>query len=435
MGAVASSARGGRRGEGTVLGDLPESCVAEVLLRLDPLEICRMARLSRTFRGAASGDGVWESKLPRNYARLLAVAAAGDGGERQAAAAAALEAESLPKKEVYARLCRRNRFDGGKKEFWLDKGGRGICMSISSMALSITGIDDRRYWNFIPNDESRFHTVAYLSQIWWFEVRGEVEFCFPEGRPFKRLGRRVCSSEHIHGWDIKAVRFQMSTSDGQQAQSKCYLTDPGVWINHHVGDFVVKDSSKPTNIRFAMIQIDCTHTKGGLCVDSVVEFWLDKGGRGVCMSISSMALSITGIDGRRYWNFIPNDESRCLYLLVIKTSFGNFVYACVEFIEANDVFTCPFPLTDSDSDIQTETDESGDKNHCYIKPVPNGPATRVFSCDYGTFRCPVCPGLADRWTRPNEVRDHVVGKANSSALRAKNKKRYSRHRVLARNEG
>ncbi|CAN6198614.1 unnamed protein product [Urochloa humidicola] len=253
MGAAASSARGGRGGEGTVLGDLPENCVAEVLLRLDPPEICQMARLSRTFRGAASGDGVWESKLPRNHARLLA-AATGDGGERQATAAEEeLEAEPLPKKEVYALLCRRNRFDGGKKEFWLDKRGGGVCMSISSMALSITGIDDRRYWNFIPNDESRFRTVAYLSQIWWFEVRGEVEFCFPEGtyslfyrvhlgRPFKRLGRRVYSSEHIHG----------------------------VWINHHVGDFIVKDSNKPTNVRFAMIQIDCTHTKGGLCVDSVV---------------------------------------------------------------------------------------------------------------------------------------------------------------------
>jgi hypothetical protein len=34
------------------------------------------------------------------------------------------------------------------------------------------------------------------------------------------------------------------------------------------------------------------------------------------MSISSMALSITGIDDRRYWNFIPNDESRCFHLLV-----------------------------------------------------------------------------------------------------------------------
>ena len=48
------------------------------------------------------------------------------------------------------------------------------------------------------------------------------------------------------------------------------------------------------------------------------------------MSISSMALSITGIDDRRYWNFIPNDESRCFHLLLIKTLFGNFVYACVE---------------------------------------------------------------------------------------------------------
>ena len=99
-----------------MLGDLPENCVAEVLLRLDPLEICRMARLSRTFRGAASGDVVWESKLPRNYVRLLAIAAAGDGEGGQAAAAA-LEAEPLPKKELYARLCRRNRFDGGNKVF------------------------------------------------------------------------------------------------------------------------------------------------------------------------------------------------------------------------------------------------------------------------------------------------------------------------------
>ena len=44
------------------------------------------------------------------------------------------------------------------------------------------------------------------------------------------------------------------------------------------------------------------------------------------------------------------------------------------------------------------------------------------------------PGLVSRWTRPNEVRDHVVGKAKSHALREDNKK-YSWHRVLARNEG
>lgn len=41
------------------------------------------------------------------------------------------------------------------KVTWLDKHKGGICLSISSKALSITGIDDRRYWNFIANDESR----------------------------------------------------------------------------------------------------------------------------------------------------------------------------------------------------------------------------------------------------------------------------------------
>lgn len=32
------------------------------------------------------------------------------------------------------------------------------------------------------------------------------------------------------------------------------------------------------------------------------------------MSISSKALMITGIDDRRYWNYIPTEESRCIFL-------------------------------------------------------------------------------------------------------------------------
>jgi len=44
-------------------------------------------------------------------------------------------------------------------------------MSISSRALSITGIDDRRYWNFIPNDESRcFLSTNNENLTWQFSV-------------------------------------------------------------------------------------------------------------------------------------------------------------------------------------------------------------------------------------------------------------------------
>ncbi|XP_022893949.1 F-box protein PP2-A12-like, partial [Olea europaea var. sylvestris] len=169
------------------------------------------------------------------------------------------------------------------QKFWLDKRTGKTCMSISSNGLAITGIDDRRYWSRIQTEESRFHSVAYLQQIWWLEVDGEVEFPFPAGsyslffrlqlgRAYKRFGQRLCNSEHVHGWDIKPVQLKLSTSDGQQATSQFYLKEPGKWIYYHAGDFFVADSGKSTKVKFSMTQIDCTHTKGGLCVDSVIVY-------------------------------------------------------------------------------------------------------------------------------------------------------------------
>ncbi|KAK2989037.1 hypothetical protein RJ640_018826 [Escallonia rubra] len=251
------------------LGDLPESCVAAVLGYLEPTEICKIAGLNRAFRGASSADFVWESKLPANYDSVIKRVF--DDFP-----------EGLCKKDIYARLSRPNSFDGDTKKAWLDKVTGRTCLSISSNGLAITGIDDRRYWSRIPTEESRFGSVAYLQQIWWFEVDGEVEFPFPAGtyslffrlqlgRASKRFGRRVCNSEHIHGWDIKPVQFQLSTSDGQRARSsQCYLDKPGNWNHYHAGDFVVENSTRPTKVKFSMMQIDCTHTKGGLCVDSVL---------------------------------------------------------------------------------------------------------------------------------------------------------------------
>ncbi|KAL1569028.1 F-box protein PP2-A12-like [Salvia divinorum] len=252
------------------LGDLPESCVASVLGHLEPMQICQLAKLNRAFRGASSADFVWESKLPVNYEDLIGRVFEND----------ASFCKGLCKRDIYARLCRANSFNGGSKKVWLDKRTANICMSVSSNGLAITGIDDRRYWSRIPTEESRFASFAYLQQIWWFEVDGEIEFPFPAGsysiffrlqlgRAHKRFGRRVCNSEHVHGWDKKPVRFQLSTSDGQQATKQCYLKEQGKWIHYHAGDFVVSSSCKSIKVKYSMTQIDCTHTKGGLCVDSV----------------------------------------------------------------------------------------------------------------------------------------------------------------------
>ncbi|KAF5734469.1 F-box protein PP2-A12-like [Tripterygium wilfordii] len=238
--------------------------------RVRPSEICKLASLNRAFRGASWADFVWESKLPHNYP-ILIDKVVGDLPRK------------LGRREIYERLCKVNTFDGGTKKSWLDKSTGDVCLSISSKGLAITGIDDRRYWNHIPSEESRFSRVAYLQQIWWFEVDGEVEFPFPPGtysvffrlqlgRASKRFGRQICNTEHVHGWDKKPVRFQLSTSDGQNTASQCFLDDPGKWNHYHVGDFVVANANVTTKIKFSMMQIDCTHTKGGLCLDSVVVY-------------------------------------------------------------------------------------------------------------------------------------------------------------------
>lgn len=154
------------------LGELPESCVAQIMTYMDPPQICKLATLNRAFRGASSADFVWESKLPPNYDILLRRIFADFPSH-------------LGKRGIYARLCRLNSLDDGTKviiiliitlfwffdvmrgsgveervlcvvqKVWLDRGMGKLCLCVSAKGLSITGIDDRRNWNHIPTDESR----------------------------------------------------------------------------------------------------------------------------------------------------------------------------------------------------------------------------------------------------------------------------------------
>lgn len=85
------------------LVDLPENCVALIMTRLDPPEICRLARLNRMFRRASSADFIWESKLPSNY-RVIAHKVFDE-----------ITLRKLIKKDLYAKLSRPNLFEDGTK--------------------------------------------------------------------------------------------------------------------------------------------------------------------------------------------------------------------------------------------------------------------------------------------------------------------------------
>ncbi|KAF2315348.1 hypothetical protein GH714_038897 [Hevea brasiliensis] len=198
-------------------------------MHLDPLEICNLALLNRAFHAASSADFIWETKLPSNYRFILDRVF--DDHKTMA---------DLGKKDIFAKLCRPIPFDGAQK----------------------------------------FQKVAYLQHIWWLEVDGELEFQFPAGtyslffrlqlgKSTRRMGRRVCNTEHVHGWNIKPVSFELTTSNGEHAVSQCFLDNPGNWVYYHVGDFVVLHPNEMTKIKFSLTQIDCTHTKGGLSLDAV----------------------------------------------------------------------------------------------------------------------------------------------------------------------
>ncbi|XP_052197294.1 F-box protein PP2-A11-like [Diospyros lotus] len=257
--------------ESSSLGDLPEGCLASVLLFLDPLEICNLARVNRRFCGASSVDFVWLSKLPPNYDAIIHRVFDDFPS-------------TLCKKDVYARLCKQNFFDEGTKVVWLDKRTGKLCLSISSKDMIITGIDDQRYWNYIPTEESRFGMVAYLHQIWWFKANGEVEFPFPPGkysmffrvhlgRASERFGNQICNSNQVHGWDVQPTQFRFSTYDGQGSRSPCFVDTPGKWIHYHAGDFVVDcHQTAPKKIKFSMTQIACSYIEGDLCLDSLVIY-------------------------------------------------------------------------------------------------------------------------------------------------------------------
>jgi hypothetical protein len=107
---LAGAEPGGKVARGAGLGDLPELCTAEVLLRLGAPDICRLARLNLAFRGAAGADFVWEAKLPGNYARLLRFVdeAEEEGGSGR-------DWSAVGRKDVFARLARPVPFDGGKR--------------------------------------------------------------------------------------------------------------------------------------------------------------------------------------------------------------------------------------------------------------------------------------------------------------------------------
>ncbi|WRX20328.1 F-box domain - like 10 [Theobroma cacao] len=78
----------------TVPPTLPEGCIANILSFTSPLDACRSALVSPTFRSAASSDAVWERFLPADYQDIIS---------KSSLKLSSLD--SLSKKDLFFHLC------------------------------------------------------------------------------------------------------------------------------------------------------------------------------------------------------------------------------------------------------------------------------------------------------------------------------------------
>ncbi|GKA96405.1 hypothetical protein Tco_0818500 [Tanacetum coccineum] len=157
------------------------------------------------------------------------------------------------------------------------------------MAMAITGIEDRKYWNWVPTEESRFLMVLdcsvhaecvflllnvissqhfdtwvdiycliqeLIDLLFWVGGGGGGGVCYT-WKILQKV-RATCLQFSTHPWlghkAAKPVRFELSTLDGQEASSE-YILDAcsqngsngnhkhGCWIQYKVGGIYVDNVS------------------------------------------------------------------------------------------------------------------------------------------------------------------------------------------------
>ncbi|KAJ4806228.1 F-box protein PP2-B11 [Rhynchospora pubera] len=137
---------------------LPVDCLSRIISLTSPIDACRCSVVSTFFRSAAAADVVWEHFLPADLDNILSQTLD--------------KPVFVSKKDLYFHLSNEGILvDDGKMILSLDRlTGAKICM-LSTRAVDIIWGWDVRYWQYVPNHDSRFSEVAQLMIVWWLELR------------------------------------------------------------------------------------------------------------------------------------------------------------------------------------------------------------------------------------------------------------------------
>ncbi|MCO5597513.1 hypothetical protein L7F22_051591 [Adiantum nelumboides] len=134
---------------------LPQDCLSLILSWTSPLDICRLACVSRSFAQAARSNVTWQNLLPSDYPNIL----------RFSKPPTRLR-DATDKREIFQWLAHAIVLVSGCQGYLLLKRCGGVCRFMSVSDMSIAWKDDPRFWRWEPSRRSIFPKVfAHLKSV------------------------------------------------------------------------------------------------------------------------------------------------------------------------------------------------------------------------------------------------------------------------------
>ncbi|CAI5987653.1 unnamed protein product [Closterium sp. NIES-64] len=174
-------------GDTFALADLPDSLLCDVLRHLKPLDVLRVALVSRAFRDAATAESVWDDRLPESLSQLVPQP----------------NPCRISSRLAFRAVCEGVHVDEGRQRVALHAGtgAMSLCVSVALAARSMH-VDIRRGgmvrdWQRVSDEpRAHFHTSVLLRPVGGYHVAST-----PDGIA---LPRQLPPGRYSVGWRVRA---------------------------------------------------------------------------------------------------------------------------------------------------------------------------------------------------------------------------------------
>ncbi|XP_076902722.1 F-box protein PP2-B15-like [Bidens hawaiensis] len=269
---------------------LPVDCIADILSRGSPRDVCRLAVVATVFRTAAASDVVWDKLLPPDYEDMISESVS--------------PVTYKSKKELFFKLSTPLLIDNGRKAFSIDKASGKKCYMLSARELYIAWSTNPLFWCWKPVIQSRFAEIVELRMTSWLEIKGKINTRFLSPNTMYKAYLIVQVSHHrAYGLDVipceasvevgelcsrgtvilsqnactkrpsEHVCDENKVKDGSGSRFEDAVSRVGCdredgWLEIELGEFYNQGMCEK-EVKMSLREVNGVHLKGGLVVEAL----------------------------------------------------------------------------------------------------------------------------------------------------------------------